>query len=276
MKRLVILLLFLALATPALCAVPQTMSYQGVLTDGLGNLVPDGTYYFSFNIYLTAVPGPPAIWSECQSLTVTKGGFNAILGSTTPLNLPFDVPYYLGFSVNSVPGVPPCPIATPEVLPRVALAASPYSLSGPNGSGTANFVPVFLGPKTVGNSDIFDIGGKVGIGNFAPTTGLDVAGATRLGTGAPAIKMVKLTGITSAIQGGSVTIATGVAPDKILSVTVLVEYAINSYIEPSYTNNPGYQFNWYTSGGNLTVWNTSANSVSILSKNFKALVTYEE
>src|SRR5262249_57608230 len=128
------------------------LSYKGVFTAGAGNWAPEGPYYFTFNIYNG--PGPAAaLWTECQTLTVTKGGFNAILGSVTPLStLAFDTQYYLGFSVSTAG---PCP-ATPELLPRVVLAASPYSLSGPNGSGTANFVTKFLAGKTVGNSPAFD------------------------------------------------------------------------------------------------------------------------
>jgi hypothetical protein len=328
------------------------MSYQGVLTDAAGNLVPDGPYFFEFRIYNTNIVGPPPLWSECQTITVAKGGFNAILGSFTPLNLPFDVPYYLGFSVDVVPG---CPVVTPELSPRVALAASPYSLSGPNGSGTANFVAKFTGPKTVGSSKISDDGifvginrtlsisanevfgiranvgadyggmyiqtndvagrpfygynnlggstawtyldgndsnkwkvynsgdrlavqqdGNVGIGTNTPTTNLEVAGGTKLGTGAPAIKMLKLTGMTAASQGGTATIPTGISPDKILSISVMVEYAASSYLGQAYTNNSGYQFNWYETGGSINVWNTAANSINILSKNIKILITYEE
>jgi hypothetical protein len=106
-------------AAPALAAVPQTMSYQGVLTDNLGNLVPDGPYNFVFKIYNVPTLGA-ALWTETQNnIQVTRGGFNVVLGSVTPLNLPFDVQYYLGVIVN----------ANPELAPRVQLASSPYGLS---------------------------------------------------------------------------------------------------------------------------------------------------
>jgi hypothetical protein len=121
MKRLAV---WLALASclaaaPALAVVPQTMSYQGVLTDNAGNAVPDGLYNFVFKIYNVPTLGAP-LWTETQNaIQVTRGGFNVILGNVTPLNIAFDVQYWLGVSVNG----------QPELAPRVQLASSPYSLS---------------------------------------------------------------------------------------------------------------------------------------------------
>ncbi len=69
--------------------VPQTMSYQGVLSDGSGVPVADGTYNLTFRLYGVATGGAP-LWSETQALYVEDAIFNAILGSVTTLNLPFD------------------------------------------------------------------------------------------------------------------------------------------------------------------------------------------
>lgn len=99
--------------------VPSTMSYQGVLTDGGGQIVPDGNYTLEFNIYNVAVAGAP-LWTETHvGVPVSLGGFSVILGSNTPLALPFDEQYWLGVSVNG----------NPELAPRVPLASSPYGLS---------------------------------------------------------------------------------------------------------------------------------------------------
>jgi hypothetical protein len=46
------------------------------------------------------------------------------------------------------------------------------------GSGTADFIPIWTGPTTIGNSAIFQtVGGKVGIGTTTPGAKLDVKGA---------------------------------------------------------------------------------------------------
>jgi hypothetical protein len=113
------LALLTIVAAPARATVPSTTSYQGVLTDNSGNLVADGPYNLVFRMYDVA-SGGLALWTETQSgVQVSKGGFAVILGSITPLNLPFDKQYYLGVTVN----------AGPELTPRVIVAGSPQALS---------------------------------------------------------------------------------------------------------------------------------------------------
>jgi hypothetical protein len=98
--------------------VPETISYQGVLTDVGGAPVPDGPYDLSFNLYDAATDGT-LLWSETQNaVSVTSGGFSVLLGSVVALTLSFDAPYYLGISVG----------ADPELQPRIPLASSPYGL----------------------------------------------------------------------------------------------------------------------------------------------------
>jgi len=120
--------------------------------------------------------------------------------------------------------------------------------------------------------------GNVGIGTTTPTTKLEVNGATKLGTDAPAIKIKKLTGTTSATQGGQTNIAHGVISAKILAVNVLVQYlAAAGYDVPSsYNANPGYEFDYYITATEVIVWPKTGNSANILSKPIKILVTYEE
>ncbi|HEY6866936.1 MAG TPA: hypothetical protein VI792_06750 [Candidatus Eisenbacteria bacterium] len=111
--------LLAAITSPAVAAVPTTMSYQGVLMDGAGNLVSDGNYDLTFRLY-TVSSGGAAIWTETQSgVAVSKGGFSVILGSNTPLTLAFDVTYWLSVQVGR----------DPELSPRVPLASSPYALN---------------------------------------------------------------------------------------------------------------------------------------------------
>jgi len=111
-------LLALLVGRTAAAQVPQTMSYQGVLTDGSGNVVADGSYNFQFSLYNVS-SGGTALWSESQSsIAVSKGVFNVVLGSVTPIGLPFDAPYWLGIAVGG----------GAELTPRTPLAASPYAL----------------------------------------------------------------------------------------------------------------------------------------------------
>ncbi|MGH7726031.1 MAG: hypothetical protein ACREOU_11450 [Candidatus Eiseniibacteriota bacterium] len=99
--------------------VPSTMSYQGVLTDDVGNLVPDGTYDLTFSIFDVSVAGAALYTETHPAVLVTKGGFSVIIGEITPITLPFDVQYWLEVQVN----------LDPPLVPRVKLASSPYGLS---------------------------------------------------------------------------------------------------------------------------------------------------
>jgi hypothetical protein len=105
-------------AHPASAQIPQTMSYQGVLTDGAGTPEPDGSYNITFSLY-AASSGGSAIWTETQSVQVTGGIFSVILGSQTPLAVAFDQTYWLGVSVNG----------GQEFSPRRELTSAAYSLN---------------------------------------------------------------------------------------------------------------------------------------------------
>jgi hypothetical protein len=98
--------------------IPNTMSYQGVLSDTGGNPLPDGDYDIIFRIYDQEGGGTP-IWQELQSVTTGNGIFDIILGSKNALNIPFDRQYYLGLTIGDAA----------ELAPRIALTSAPYSLT---------------------------------------------------------------------------------------------------------------------------------------------------
>jgi hypothetical protein len=119
MNRILLSIILVAiLILPAGAQIPQTMSYQGVLTDGAGTPVPDNTYSLTFRMY-TVSSGGSDIWTETQSVQVTGGIFSVILGSSNPLTVAFDTAYWLGVSVDS----------GPEFTPRRPLTAAAYSLN---------------------------------------------------------------------------------------------------------------------------------------------------
>jgi len=97
-------------------AIPQLINYQGFLTDDGGNPVADGNYSLTFRIW-DAETGPNQLWSEDHpTVSVTNGLFNVILGSMSPLELPFDTDYWLGVQVEGEPE-----------LPRIRLTSVAYS-----------------------------------------------------------------------------------------------------------------------------------------------------
>jgi len=120
MKQIIFCVFLIVLFVGILSAqVPQTVSHQGVLTDTNGNAVPDGDYDLTFALS-TSPNNSVQLWEEThQGVAVQRGLFNVILGSITPLDLAFDDVYYLGISVNG----------GDELIPRIPLTASPYSLN---------------------------------------------------------------------------------------------------------------------------------------------------
>jgi hypothetical protein len=133
--------------------IPQKMSYQGVLTDAGGAVVPNANYNLTFRIYNVA-SGGTALWTETQSVQTTDGLFNVNLGNVTPLTISFDAPYWLGITVNS----------GTELSPRVELTASGYSLSPPTGDAGGDLDGTYPDP------DVAGIQGRA-VSAVAPTSG---------------------------------------------------------------------------------------------------------
>ena len=114
------LLLLLTVLLPVTHAsVPQQINYQGSLTDSDGNPVPDGDYGMSFAIY--DVPtGSTALWGESQTVPVTNGIYNVILGQpTNPIDPGIiNGDLYLGVQVRE----------DAEMTPRQKITATAFSL----------------------------------------------------------------------------------------------------------------------------------------------------
>ncbi len=181
---------------------PEMLSYQGVLQDGSGAVVPDDDYNITFSIY-DVDTGGAVLWTETQTLSVAGGIFDAILGTVTPLALPFDVPYWLGVAVEP----------EPELAPRTPLSSAPYALNAlrvepdvvssiagvTNDEGDVDLVAgpnITITPDDVANTitiestggggddgdweqsggNVYRLLGNVGIGTAGPEERLDVEG----------------------------------------------------------------------------------------------------
>ncbi len=154
MNRLALVLaavsLLALLHAPVRAQVPQTLSYQGVLTDVGGAIAPDGNYDVTFRLY-SAASGGSLLWVEshtgANAVQVVRGGFSVTLGSLSPLTIGFTAPLWLGIQVG----------ADPELSPRVALTASPYALGLqlPFSLGTAT------NPNAIRGSDLYGFGGTI-------------------------------------------------------------------------------------------------------------------
>ena len=153
MKRNSKLLLVLSIVffTVASTFGQASLSVQGILKKSNGVAVDDGLYNITFKLYTQEAGGAP-IWTEPQSnVEVSSGIYSAVLGQnpTYPLNVPFDVPYYLGVSIGGG-----------ELSPRIVLTSAPYALS------------------LIGNSNQFPSSGKVTADSMVINGGLVVRGGT--------------------------------------------------------------------------------------------------
>jgi hypothetical protein len=115
-----IIAILLVLAVFCEAQIPRTLSYQGVLTDSLGNPKPDNSYEIMFILWDSQVNGK-LLWLEHTYVQTKRGLFSAQLGNVNPFpdSVKFDIPYWLGIQVGN----------DPELSPRVPLTAVGYSLN---------------------------------------------------------------------------------------------------------------------------------------------------
>ena len=138
------------------CDIPRTLSFQGRLTDN-NDTPSEGSHSFGFAIYNSS-SGGALLWSENQTLTLSDGIYNCVLGSVSafPAALDFNAPYYLQVTVDG------------EALPRQTISSSAYALNAGRLGGIASSDFIYKSAN-----------GNVGIGTINPGKKLDVNGTAR-------------------------------------------------------------------------------------------------
>jgi hypothetical protein len=184
--------------------VPPVVKFSGVLTD-VNNKPVTGTVGVTFSLYKESEGGAP-LWVETQNVTPDKTGhYSVMLGSASTQGLPgsafasgearwlgvhaqgqteqprtllMSVPYALkALDAETVGGLPPSAFVK-AAAPGVASAANSNAPAAAiTGTGTANHITKWLSPTKLGNSNIFDGAGKVGIATTSPGATLDVNGS---------------------------------------------------------------------------------------------------
>jgi trimeric autotransporter adhesin len=185
--------------TPAGAVVPHIVNFSGSLS-GADSKPSSGLVGVTFSLYKDSEGGAP-LWIETQNVQTDKTGhYSVTLGSTSSQGLPPEL--FVSGEARWV-GVQPQGKAE---QPRVLLMSVPYALkaldaqtlggrpasaflaatgasgSAPagnvTGSGTKNFIPRWTSASQIGNSNIFENAGQVGIATSTPAARLDVNGAT--------------------------------------------------------------------------------------------------
>src|SRR5580704_1415234 len=193
-----------AVLAAANAVVPPVVKFSGAVIDA-SNKPLTGTIGLTFSLYKESQGGAP-LWVETQNVTLDKTGhYAAMLGSTTSQGLPADifasgearwlgvqaqgqaeqprtllmsVPYALkALDAETIGGKPASSFMLAPLAGGTSAAPGKLPPGTITGSGTADFVPLFTGTTTIGNSKIFQtVGGDVGIGTTTPAAVLDVKG----------------------------------------------------------------------------------------------------
>lgn len=133
------------IATTTGKAQNANLSLQGILVQDNGQAAPDSFYQLTFKLWKSVSGTAPAdfVWGDTfDSVRVTGGKYNVILGSKSPLTAPFNQAYYLGVSLGNGSGA--------EYTPRPRLTAAPAGLA------------------LLGAGNEFTSEGAVGIGTTSP------------------------------------------------------------------------------------------------------------
>lgn len=168
MRRVMVFSAFLALMAlqTTQAAVPQTVSYQGVLREANGAPVSNGDYEIVFRLYSISTGGT-ALWTETDTVAVQRGTFSTILGDAAAFGLPFDQAYWLGMSVEG----------GSELTPRTELTASPYALRAAIADSVAGLGPGGDNDWIITGNDMYAaVSGSLGIGTQSPNAKLEVNG----------------------------------------------------------------------------------------------------
>lgn len=147
--------------------IPSSITYQGRLTDSLGNPIEDVEHDVVFNIYEDDT-SPTVLWtSGVQSGTPTNGLFSAYLGPIPAEVFTSGSQRYLGIMVDG----------GPEMTPRVGITAMPYAYQALVADTARYAYSAPASPDddwTINGNTIYHSPGNVGIGVSSPNEPLVV------------------------------------------------------------------------------------------------------
>src|SRR5579884_1599599 len=197
-------------------AVPRQVTFSGVLKDAGGRPL-QGEQALSFSIYSEQDSRTP-VWQETQNVDADADGrYTVHLGAAAAKGMPVELftsgqPLWVGVLPQMAGAVEQPRVLLVSVpyavkaadaetlggrpasayLTRDALASGHTAMAGASvapsdfvpaantvgGSGTADYIPLWMDANDLGNSLLFQSGGKIGFGTTAPGATFDVETAT--------------------------------------------------------------------------------------------------
>jgi trimeric autotransporter adhesin len=217
-------------SSPAATQVPRLIKFSGVAKDDTRNR-PAGVVGVTFSLYKDEQGGSP-LWVETQNVQIdATGHYTVMLGWASADGVPLSLfssaeAHWISTQVSGQPEQPrvlllsvPYALKAADAetlggLPASAFVhsnssgvsgkANPQASSAPagtlppaavTGKGTKDFVPLWTGASSLGNSLIYQTGGKLGIGTKTPQATVDIASQSALGM------QVTVLGSAAAIDG---------------------------------------------------------------------------
>ncbi len=155
--------------------VPNTLSYQGLLTTAGGTPFPDGSYRLQFDLFNVSLGGV-SLWTEVDSsISVQRGTFSIVLGSGSSSPAIFTQELFVQVTALSGPGLG----APMTFSPRSPLTSSPYSLALKTPAsfmdsigGNAYVLSVVNKDLSTGRGLLVQTKSFVGIKSLAPVLGV--------------------------------------------------------------------------------------------------------
>ena len=121
------MLLAVSIDLSAQSSLPRIMSYQGVMVDTTGIPVCDSTWTIDVWLYDQLSGGVP-LWTERHDVVTRGGVFSILLGSKTPMSMPFDKPYYIATALGG----------SSSVGDRAQLTGMPYAFKADSANYATN------------------------------------------------------------------------------------------------------------------------------------------
>jgi trimeric autotransporter adhesin len=222
-------------AGPTSTQVPRLIKFSGLAQDETKKPL-NGVVGMTFSLYKDQQGGSP-LWVETQNIQAdATGHYTAMLGSASAEGVPLSlfssgeahwistqisghsesarvlllsVPYALkAADAETLGGLPASAFmhANSGGVASTAGSRASAGTSAPTavtGKGTKNYVPMWTGAETLGNSTLYETAGNVGIGTKTPKAPVDVVGTGTIAIQATAPGTVAaISGTATAISGG--------------------------------------------------------------------------